>query len=98
MVTSGVEAALQLFEALKLKLSNGFVMAITELRISGVFGVCAPRQPLPSMLSRAVAGMFELNILKLLLLLLLLLLRFVFLLIGKLFKANWTFYVRCVQI
>lgn len=67
MVTSGVEAALQLFEGLN-KLSSGLVMAINELRISGVLGVCAPN-PLPSMLSSAVAGMFELNMLLLLIIL-----------------------------
>lgn len=37
-------------------------MAINELRISGVLGVCAPR-PLFSIPSSAVAGIFELNML-----------------------------------
>lgn len=47
---------------LKLKLSSGLVMAISELRISGVLGVWPPiRRPLLSIPSSEEAGMLELN-------------------------------------
>lgn len=49
----------------KLKLSKGFVMAIRELRISGVLGL-EQNPPEPSTPNKEDGGIFKLNILLLL--------------------------------